>query len=47
MKMREKIEKWFRYGLWTETMVLKAVEKGLLTQDEAEKIIGGDSHDPQ
>lgn len=45
--MKEKIEKWFRYGLWTTTMVRKAAEKGLLTRDEAEKIAGGNGHDSQ
>lgn len=37
--MYEKIKKWYRQGLWTETMVQKAVEKGIITSDEAAEII--------
>ena len=39
--MKEKITKWFQQGLWTETMVLNAVTKGILTQTEANEIIEG------
>ncbi len=37
--MKEKIRKWFRQGLWTEAMVEKAVQKGLLTRAEADAIL--------
>lgn len=37
--MKEKIAKWYRQGLWTETMVKTAVAKGILTEDEAAEII--------
>lgn len=35
-----KVAKWYKQGLWTEEMVLKAVDKGSLTADEAAEIIG-------
>ena len=38
--MSQKIEKWYQFGLWTHCMVLQAVEKKLLTQAQAEQIIG-------
>lgn len=37
--MYEKIKKWYTLGLWTETMVRTAVEKGVLTTDELNEII--------
>lgn len=37
--MKEKIAKWYKQGLWTEEMVMNAVEKGILTEAEAEEII--------
>lgn len=37
--MKEKIAKWYKQGLWTETMVLKAAEKGVITADEAAEIL--------
>lgn len=37
--MKEKITKWYKQGLWTEEMVLKAVDKGILTADEAAEIL--------
>ena len=40
--MKEKIMKWFKQGLWTTEMVQNAVIKGVLTQGEANEIIGGD-----
>lgn len=40
--MKNKIEKWYYMGLWTEKMVLDAVEKGLLTEDEAADIINAE-----
>lgn len=36
--MFKKIEKWYHMGLWTDKMVQNAVDKGILTQEEA-KII--------
>lgn len=38
--MREKIERWYAQGLWTEDMVRQAVEKGVLTEAEAWEILG-------
>lgn len=38
--MKDKIARWYHLGLWTEEMVLNAVEKGILTADEAAEIIG-------
>ena len=40
--MYEKIKKWYEQGLWTEEMVKQAVEKGVITQDEYDELIGGD-----
>lgn len=37
--MKEKIEKWYKQGLWTAEMVQAAVEKGILTADEAAGIL--------
>lgn len=37
--MKEKIEKWYKQGLWTEEMVRNAVAKKILTEEEAEQII--------
>ena len=43
--MYEKIKKWYKQGLWTEAMVLNAVEKGVITTEQAEDILsqGGES----
>ena len=38
--MKEKIAKWYKQGLWTETMVQNAVKKGILTTEEAAEILG-------
>lgn len=38
--MFEKINKWYKQGLWTEEMVQNAVDKGVLTADEAKEILG-------
>ena len=38
--MKEKIAKWYKQGLWTEAMVLMAVTKGKITEDEAKEILG-------
>lgn len=37
--MFEKIKKWYKQGLWTEKMVRNAVEKGVLTEDQANEIL--------
>lgn len=37
--MFEKIKRWYEAGLWTADMVMKAVEKGVITQDQAEEIL--------
>ena len=37
--MYEKIKKWYKQGLWTEEMVLQAVEKSVLTTDQAAEIL--------
>lgn len=37
--MKEKIAKWYQQGLWSEAMVLNAVKKGILTEEEANKIL--------
>lgn len=38
--MKEKIAKWYKQGLWDADMVQNAVEKGILTEDEAAEILG-------
>lgn len=40
-KMYEKIKHFYDKGLWTEDMVHQAVEKGLITEEEYQEIIGG------
>ena len=37
--MFAKIKKWYAMGLWTDEMVLKAVAKGVLTENEATEIL--------
>ena len=37
--MKEKIAKWYKQGLWTEAMVLMAVTKSKITEDEAKEIL--------
>lgn len=37
--MYNKIKKWYEMGLWTEAMVLQAVEKGIITQAQADEIL--------
>ena len=41
--MRAQIEKWFMWGLWTAEMVKTAVEKGVISQQEADEITGGNA----
>ena len=38
--MFERIKKWYKMGLWSETMVQDAVKKGILTEAEAAEILG-------
>ena len=38
--MFEKIKKWFKQGLWTKAMVQMAVNKGIITSEEATEILG-------
>ena len=37
--MKDKIERWYAQGLWTEDMIRQAAEKGVITEAEAEKIL--------
>ena len=37
--MKDKIAKWYKMGLWDEAKVLNAVEKGILTEEEAKEIL--------
>lgn len=37
--MFEKINKWYKQGLWSEAMVRNAVIKHVITAEEAEKIL--------
>ncbi len=39
--MKDKILKWYRQGLWSAQMVRNAVEKGLLSEEEAMQILEG------
>lgn len=41
--MKDKILKWYKLGLWNEDMVLNAVAKNVLTEDEANEILKGGS----
>ena len=38
--MRDKIARWYAQGLWSRDMVLNAVKKGVITEAEAEEILG-------
>lgn len=38
--MKEKIEKWYKQGLWTSDMVMNAVKKGVITEEKAAEIMG-------
>lgn len=38
--MYEKIKKFYEKGLWTAEMVQQAVEKGVITQEQADEILG-------
>lgn len=38
--MKERIEKWYKMGLWTQKMVANAVKKGILTAQQYKEITG-------
>ena len=38
--MFEKIKKFYKLGLWKEDKILKAVEMGVITQEQAKEILG-------
>lgn len=37
--MKDKIAKWYKQGLWTAEMVQNAVNKGVISADEAAQIL--------
>ena len=37
--MKERIEKWYKLGLWTEQMVMDAVKKSVLTEEQVKEIL--------
>jgi uncharacterized XkdX family phage protein len=39
--MYEKIKKWYKQGLWTAEMVMNAVTKGIITEEQAKEILEG------
>jgi hypothetical protein len=38
--MFEKINRWYKQGLWTSEMVLNAITKGVITEKQASEILG-------
>ena len=40
--MFEKIKKWYKQGLWTKSMVVDALYKNYLTEEEVNKILEGE-----
>ena len=38
--MKNKIDKWYKQGLWTDEKVQDAVAKGIITEAEYEEITG-------
>lgn len=38
--MKDKIIKWYGFGLWTKTMVAQAVEKKVITAEDYKEITG-------
>ena len=40
MPTYEQIKRFYALGLWTEAMVKRAVEKGVLTQEQYREIVG-------
>lgn len=41
--MTEKIARWYKQGLWTQSMVQKAVDKKLISQADYEEIVGSEA----
>jgi len=39
-KFAEKVKKWYEAGLWSLRMVGDALEKGKITQEEYDEIVG-------
>lgn len=37
--MFEKIKKWYKQGLWSEGMVLDAIQKSVITHEQAAEIL--------
>lgn len=37
--MYEKIKKWYKQGLWNETMVRNAFTKGVITEEQLKDIL--------
>ena len=40
--MKERIEKWYKQGLWDEAKVRNAVAKGVITEGDYTEITGED-----
>lgn len=38
--MYDKISRWYKQGLWTAQMVRTAASKGVITQAQADEILG-------
>jgi len=38
--VKNRIEKWYKQGLWTLDMVKNAVEKGVITEEDYKEITG-------
>ena len=41
--MKNKIALWYHQGLWTAEMVQSAVDKGILTEDDYNEIVGAET----
>ncbi len=41
--MKNKIAKWYEQGLWTADMGQQAVDKGIITAEDYEEIVGADN----
>lgn len=37
---KEKVARWYNQGLWTESMIMNAVVKGALSEEDAKEILG-------
>lgn len=37
--MKEKIEKWYKQGLWSAEMVKQATKKGVITDEQCAEIL--------